>query len=76
MKKVIDIIYGIAMLLILGGALLADGLAEIRHGFGILIAIALWWFPTASKVHSGSCRQLAGGHHVRQSRRRASQEKA
>ena len=39
MKKVIDIIYGIAMLLILGGALLADGLAEIRHGFGILIAI-------------------------------------
>lgn len=39
MKKVIDIIYGIAMLLILGGALLADGLAEIRHGFSILIAI-------------------------------------
>ena len=39
MKKVIDIIYGIAMLLILGGALLADGLAEIRYGFGILIAI-------------------------------------
>lgn len=39
MKKVIDIIYGIAMLLILGGALLADGLAEIRYGFGILIAV-------------------------------------
>lgn len=41
MKKqtILDIIYGIAFALIIGGALLADGLGEIRGGFIVLTAI-------------------------------------
>ena len=39
MKKLLDVIYGTALLLIFGGALLADGLAEIPNGFLILFGI-------------------------------------
>lgn len=41
MKKqtILDIIYGAALALMFGGALLADGLAEIRGGFIVLTAI-------------------------------------
>ena len=39
MKRLLDIIYGAAFTLIFGGALLADGLADLPHGFVILFAI-------------------------------------
>lgn len=41
MKKqtILDIIYGAAFVLIFGGALLADGLCEIRGWFAALAAI-------------------------------------
>ena len=39
MKKLLNIIYGIALFLIFGGALLADGIADLPHGFVILFAI-------------------------------------
>ena len=37
--RLIDIIYGCALFLILGGCLLADGLADLPHGFLILFII-------------------------------------
>ena len=37
--RLIDIIYGCALFLILGGCLLADGLADLPHGFLILFSI-------------------------------------
>ena len=39
MKKLLNIIYGTALSLILAGALLADGLADLPHGFTILFVI-------------------------------------
>lgn len=39
MKKIIDIIHGVAIFLMFGGCLLADGLGETPGGFVILFAI-------------------------------------
>lgn len=39
MKKLLDVLYGAAFTLIFGGALLADGIADLPHGFVILFAI-------------------------------------
>lgn len=36
MTKLCEVIYGVAMLLIFGTALCADGLADIPHGFLIM----------------------------------------
>jgi hypothetical protein len=39
MKKLLNIIYGAAFILIFGAALCADGIADLPHGFVILFAI-------------------------------------
>lgn len=39
MKKITDIIHGIAIFLMFGGCLLADGLGETPGGFVILFAV-------------------------------------
>lgn len=39
MERAINISYGLAMLFLFGGALLADGLSEMPHGFAILFVI-------------------------------------
>lgn len=38
MKKLLDAIYGLAITLIFGTALLADGLADMPGGFVIMVA--------------------------------------
>lgn len=38
MKKLLDAIYGLALILIFGTALLADGLADMPGGFVIMVA--------------------------------------
>ena len=38
MKKLLDAIYGLAIILIFGTALLADGLADVPGGFVIMVA--------------------------------------
>ena len=39
MKKLLDLIYGVAFFLILGAAMCADGIADLPHGFVILFVI-------------------------------------
>ena len=51
MTKLCEVIYGVAMLLIFGTALCADGLADIPHGFLIMFIC----------VGPGAPGQLAGG---------------
>ena len=44
MTKLCEVIYGVAMLLIFGTALCADGLADIPHGFLIMFIFSILLF--------------------------------
>ena len=61
MKKLLDAIYGLAIILIFGTALLADGLADMPGGFVIMSRPSR---PQAFSLASGTAWRLhsAGSH--------------
>jgi|GEM_PF-1622570 len=61
MKKLLDAIYGLAITLIFGTALLADGLADMPGGFVIMVA-AITAAGVLVSVGNRLEASLRGGH--------------